>query len=210
MPEMDGLQATRALRARGGKFATVPIIAITANAFAEDAKACLQAGMNDFVTKPVRKKVLVGAILRAMRGGKHGAADGRRAGEATPSRSDQAAPAQAASLVDRVAVEELVAEIGEAAASEAFHLFVAETESRLKLLRQLTCTADRPAIENEAHALKGSAATFGLREVSQLAGRLEREAARIAAAEYGTLLDRLEAAFAASRTQFPVGIPIAA
>ncbi len=50
MPEMDGMQATRILRAHG---VLVPIIAVTANAYQDDRNACLESGMNDFITKPV-------------------------------------------------------------------------------------------------------------------------------------------------------------
>jgi len=46
MPEMDGLAATRLIRQRGGALARVPIVALTANAFPEDVKACFDAGMN--------------------------------------------------------------------------------------------------------------------------------------------------------------------
>jgi CheY-like chemotaxis protein len=66
MPEMDGLQATRAIRASGGLSKVAPIIAMTANAFAEDVQACRDAGMTDFVAKPVSKRMFVEAILRAM------------------------------------------------------------------------------------------------------------------------------------------------
>jgi signal transduction histidine kinase/ActR/RegA family two-component response regulator len=64
MPEMDGFAATRSIRSRG--FASLPIIALTANAFPEDAKRCRDAGMSDFLAKPLRKPLLVDAILRAM------------------------------------------------------------------------------------------------------------------------------------------------
>jgi signal transduction histidine kinase/DNA-binding NarL/FixJ family response regulator len=66
MPEMDGLAATRAIRARGGRLATMPIIALTANAFAEDVRLCREAGMSDFLSKPLRKPALVAAMLKAI------------------------------------------------------------------------------------------------------------------------------------------------
>jgi signal transduction histidine kinase/AmiR/NasT family two-component response regulator len=59
MPEMDGLTATRAIRALGGPWSSIPIIALTANAFAEDVKACRDAGMDEFIAKPIRKKILL-------------------------------------------------------------------------------------------------------------------------------------------------------
>ena len=55
MPEMDGFEATRLLRAQNGYGARMPIIAMTANAFAEDRDACLAAGMTDYLSKPVRE-----------------------------------------------------------------------------------------------------------------------------------------------------------
>ena len=63
MPEMDGLQATRAIRTRA-RLAEVPIIAMTANAFSEDRAACLAAGMNDHVGKPVEPDALYDTLLR--------------------------------------------------------------------------------------------------------------------------------------------------
>ena len=62
MPEMDGLDAARALRAARGD--GVPIIAMTANAFAEDRAACLAAGMNDHLAKPVQPALLYGVLGR--------------------------------------------------------------------------------------------------------------------------------------------------
>ena len=66
MPEMDGLEATRAIRRRDGPSRLAPIVAMTANAFPEDIAACQAAGMTDFVAKPVSKERLVEAVLRAL------------------------------------------------------------------------------------------------------------------------------------------------
>ncbi|QOZ76934.1 PAS domain-containing sensor histidine kinase [Bradyrhizobium sp. CCBAU 53351] len=68
MPDMDGLAATRAIRAAGGRFETLPIVALTANAFPEDVRICREAGMSDFLAKPLRKPALVAALLRALDG----------------------------------------------------------------------------------------------------------------------------------------------
>lgn len=66
MPDLDGLEVTRRIRsgAAGERAAHVPIVAFTANAFAEDRRACLDAGMNDFLTKPVLATALVEIVQR--------------------------------------------------------------------------------------------------------------------------------------------------
>lgn len=64
MPEMDGMEATQAIRALGGGFAELPVIAMTANAFDEDRQACLAAGMDDYVAKPIDVAQLAEAIAR--------------------------------------------------------------------------------------------------------------------------------------------------
>jgi CheY-like chemotaxis protein len=66
MPGLDGREATRALRGRGCR---TPIIALTADAFEEDRRACLAAGMDDFLTKPLQQSVLHVMLRRWTRPG---------------------------------------------------------------------------------------------------------------------------------------------
>ena len=69
MPEMNGLEATRAIRAfeHCPPESGIPIIAMTANVFADDVKACLEAGMNSHVGKPLDMQVLAAEICRQIR-----------------------------------------------------------------------------------------------------------------------------------------------
>lgn len=68
MPRMDGLEATRRLRMLPG-WKSVPIVAMTANAFAEDREACISAGMNDYMSKPVTMESLYSHLMRWLGGG---------------------------------------------------------------------------------------------------------------------------------------------
>ena len=71
MPKLDGIEATKAIRALGGAHETTPIIAVTANAMKGDREVYLAAGMNDYVSKPINSVELNDAIIR-VRGGEEG------------------------------------------------------------------------------------------------------------------------------------------
>ena len=58
MPELDGLQATRRIREEGYSLSDLPIVALTANVFKTDRERCFEAGMNDFIAKPVMLETL--------------------------------------------------------------------------------------------------------------------------------------------------------
>jgi HPt (histidine-containing phosphotransfer) domain-containing protein len=115
-----------------------------------------------------------------------------------PLAPNQAAPANPVSMLDREVFRELAREIGEEAAAEVHSVFAIETEARLKLLRELPIESERTRIGREAHSLKSSAGTFGYRALAGLALRLERDAGRLAEAEYLALLDSIDAAYASA------------
>lgn len=68
MPVMDGLEATRQIRRLGGKYRTLPIISVTANAMEGDADACLEAGMDDYLSKPITPEKLRGMLEKWLPG----------------------------------------------------------------------------------------------------------------------------------------------
>ena len=65
MPHLDGPSATRAIRQLPG-WADIPIVALTANAFVEDRQNCLDAGMDEFLTKPVNPDMFVATLVRLL------------------------------------------------------------------------------------------------------------------------------------------------
>ncbi|HSV23329.1 MAG TPA: ATP-binding protein [Xanthobacteraceae bacterium] len=213
MPEMDGLEATRRIRAIGGALSSIPIIALTANAFAEDVNACRAAGMSDFVAKPIRKNILVEKLAMAV-------ADRLQPQEQTKATTVKSlrpkAPAQShlpiippatvamtdvASILNPTAFKQFVQEIGAEGARLILDVFFAETLARLELLRRLSHASDRDRIETEAHTVKGASGTFGLIQVSTLAATLEHGAHSVSADEYRELLDRLDASFKTARAE---------
>jgi HPt (histidine-containing phosphotransfer) domain-containing protein len=109
-------------------------------------------------------------------------------------------------VCDRTALASLIAEIDYDGARLTLDIFLADTVRRLALLRGLSIENDRKRVKDEAHALKGAAATFGLRQVSELAKALEHAAPTIAASEFAALLDRLDASFAVARDEVEDGM----
>lgn len=201
MPNMDGLAATRAIRAHGRKYAVLPIIALTANAFPEDVTQCREAGMNDFLAKPLRKPALVAAILRALRGGAkafvlpavepitpapplaiNGVGNGLGNGHGSSQPNG------------RRALQQLSDEIGHDQVQQMIELFVSETARRAGEMQRFAEGDDREAISLEAHSIKGGARLLGLPEIADLARTIESRSAEIAADELRALGGQLEAA----------------
>jgi signal transduction histidine kinase/DNA-binding NarL/FixJ family response regulator/HPt (histidine-containing phosphotransfer) domain-containing protein len=210
MPEMDGLTACREIRALGGAWTNVPIIALTANAFSDDVKACRDAGMNEFMSKPIRKKVLF-EKLSLLLSDHPSVAEQIEAQAGAPEESAAenlpvTPPAEVAltdvgTILDRRTFEELVDAIGREGVRAIMDVYTAETVARIDLLRSFSCDRDRARIKDEAHTLKGASGTFGLRQVSDLARTLEYSAHTIAETEYYNVVERLDACFQRGRDE---------
>jgi signal transduction histidine kinase/CheY-like chemotaxis protein/HPt (histidine-containing phosphotransfer) domain-containing protein len=154
MPEMDGVAAARMIRSRGGSLATVPIIALTANALPEDRKSCFDAGMDQFLTKPVHREELLTVLLTAL---------------------SKVVPGGPANVVeecfDPVAQAELREEIGREDWAEMLAVFASDVRTRLARLR--IPGLDAAVIVREVHSIRGTAKAVYATELSRRATELE-------------------------------------
>jgi two-component system, sensor histidine kinase and response regulator len=165
MPKMGGLEAATAIRVRerdtGGH---VPIIALTAHAMAGDRERCLAAGMDAYVSKPLRPGELFAAIERFH------PEDGPRPGPGVSDVEPGPGPG-----VDRAAL--LAAFGGQATLlAEAAEVFVADAPEMLGRLRAAAREGNRTGIAEAAHAIKGAAGLFSQGDVFEGARRLESTA----------------------------------
>jgi len=176
MPELDGLAATRAIRALPG-WADKPILAMTANAFDEDRRACLDAGMDDFVAKPVEPDGLFAKLLKWLPEKKPGGApiSPPSIGKDTPG------PLDHPTVLDRLAL------LPGLDLAQGLSVMRGQPDKYLRLLRQFAEShgADMARIREQiranqaddacrtAHTLKGVAGTLGFNHLAGLASRLE-------------------------------------
>ena len=89
MPQMDGLDATREIRGLGGATAATPIIAMTANAMVEHRRLCMEAGMDDFLSKPIDHARLSDTIAKWVPSGRAASAAAAQESEATDYSEDR-------------------------------------------------------------------------------------------------------------------------
>jgi two-component system, sensor histidine kinase and response regulator len=167
MPELDGYAATAEIRRREHGREHVPIIAMTANSMAGDREKCLAAGMDDYVSKPLRPNLLRDALLRTR-----------------PSRGDQGESAGAgAREPDEITGELLdgstLAELRELQGDdlrELIELYLDDATAQLPALVQALEGADLTAAAALAHRLKGASLAVGAALVAAIAAELETRA----------------------------------
>ncbi|MGB0671785.1 MAG: response regulator, partial [Rhodospirillales bacterium] len=209
MPEMDGLEATRSIRALPDAVSAIPIIAMTANAMAGDREACLEAGMTDFVPKPVSRK-----RLREALDGVDGL-DGLGRQEAVPvapNRSYDRASTQ--DLVDFGVLAQLEEAIGKDKLEGLLALF---TKNAATLLTTAEAALGEGRLDDfgaALHQLKGVSASLGVLQLACVAAEVEQRVhqegdAALTATTCRQGLDRLRALSNPSFDALKSGYPAA-
>jgi len=171
MPDMDGWAATRAIREyeqrHGGH---VPIIAMTAHAMQSDRQQCLEAGMDDFVAKPVRAVELYQAIARATQARADQRAESvESSAEPAPNRDAPIGIQWEAALAATAGKADLLLEL--------ITLFRTEGPRLIQLAQEAFEQKDAKKLRLAAHTLRGSVRYFACDQVSELAARLEQQTA---------------------------------
>jgi len=167
MPELDGYQATAAIRRREAADRHTPIVAMTANTLKGDRERCLAAGMDDYLGKPLRPTDLDEVIARALRGsaGANGSRE-RPAAEVDAQTEDTKAPLVDASILadvfggDAAARDDLVAQ------------FIRRSRATIAELALAVEAGEMATVARLAHGLKGSATAVGAERLSRTAGQL--------------------------------------
>ncbi len=170
MPVMDGATATQELR-KIPALATLPVVALTANAMARDRELCLAAGMNDFISKPVDPQELFATLLRWVK---------PRSAQTFAARDPDSAARAAAVPIDLADVPGLdtTAALKRMMGKRPLYLamlrrFVEGQRDCALKLRQAMDSGDELGAERIAHTAKGTAATIGALDLPERAGALE-------------------------------------
>ena len=161
MPVVDGLEATRKIRQLPGA-ADVPIVAMTAHVAEEDRKRCFEAGMCDYITKPIDKSSLYGTVARWI---------GRKS-EAEAESAQRVGVEVEASMLDTRQFVENWRDLDQETRADIINIFRKECEARVEALQ--SGDLERSAATREAHSLKSASANVGATALSKVAADLEQ------------------------------------
>ena len=205
MPEMDGVKATREMR-KLERLANLPIVAMTANAMEQDRRRCMDAGMNDFLIKPIDPHDMQSILLRWVRP-RRAAAAAVAAAVAAAKLSARAAGTSGASAAGELpeGIEGLDTTLGLSRMMGKKSLYIAMLRRYLAgqrsvalEMRQALAAGDRPTAERIAHTTKAVSGNIGATLVQDRAAVLETAIrGNRAACDVEQLLAELEAPLAA-------------
>jgi signal transduction histidine kinase/CheY-like chemotaxis protein/HPt (histidine-containing phosphotransfer) domain-containing protein len=188
MPEMDGLEASRAICARWAASERPRIIAMTAEAMQGDRDKCLAAGMDDYIVKPVTLDHLAAALAKCW------PLAAAAAAAAAPQVEKKRVAAGTA--LDRDMLDQLREDLGGTAAlREVIRSFLDQTPSVLSALRDAAARADVPSIRRAAHMIKGTSSILGARELSEQCAEIERVGQTGCIADAGSRVIAVEASY---------------
>ncbi len=175
MPVMNGVEATSEIRKLGGKYETLPIIALTANAMGNAKEMFLEAGMNDFLPKPIEKVYLNQILAKWLPNDKVKHLDGKESNKVDNAHS------QILMGVSEVNGLDLELGLGYAGGLEdiyikSLHLFVNSVDRTCEKLSDYLNESMLPDFTIEVHGLKAALANIGHKNLANVAGELERSA----------------------------------
>lgn len=177
MPEMDGYDATALIRKlESGSGNHVPIVALTANAMESDKARCLDAGMDDYVSKPFKQSVLISALQRwlprANHEQMHATDDSKSSTVKAQTYSETEVDMPAAIDVD---VYDSIRKLMGDAFAELLDAYREDTAEFVRLMREACNCGDYAAIQVPAHSMKSSSANIGAMQLSAMAKALEEQ-----------------------------------
>ncbi|MCF6255316.1 MAG: ATP-binding protein [Gammaproteobacteria bacterium] len=174
MPDMDGISATREIRQLPGETGKLPIVALTAHSLSGDRERFIQAGMDDYLTKPIDHIATLHCIARWTKSINTQELKNDRTIKHTNPSSANAGDGYVAPLVDTDILQQLVYDTSPEIITELLTLYINDARKRIKKIQAAITTPDFNILEFESHTLSSSAITHGNLKLHHLAKKIEQ------------------------------------